>query len=98
MIPPWNVSREVHHVVCAYLGDPAECMECGFSVPEPGARQDRFCGDDCAAGYAERGAAMEAARLARRAREDAFAVEGDRLRKLGHTDEEIDVLLAGMPT
>lgn len=83
---------------CAYLGDPAECMECGFSVPDPGARQDRFCGDDCAASYADRGAAIEAARLARRAREDAFGEEVERLRALGHTDEEIDLLTVGLPS
>lgn len=84
--------------VCAYLGDPAECMECGGYVPTPGARQDRFCGDDCAASYADRCAALDAAQAARRAREDAFGVEVDRLRGLGHSDEEIDRLLEGMPS
>lgn len=83
---------------CAYYGDPAECPECGGLVPVPGARQDRFCGDDCAASFADHVAAMEAARQARRTREDTFGVECDRLRALGHTDKEIDVLLVGMPT
>lgn len=86
------------NIVCAYFGDPAECMECGFAVPSPGARQDRFCGDECAASYSDRAAAQAAAQHARRAREDAFGAEVDRLRGLGNSDEEIDVLLAAMPT
>lgn len=85
-------------IVCAYTGDPEECPECGGSVPAPGARQDRFCGDDCAASYADRCGALEAAQQARRDRVAAFGVEVDRLRALGHTDVEIDVLLKGMPT
>jgi hypothetical protein len=84
--------------VCAYLGDPSECPECGGYVPAPGARQDAFCGDDCAAVYADRCAVLEAVQAARGAREDAFGAEVDRLRGLGHSDEEIDRLLAGMPS
>lgn len=86
------------NIVCAYFGNPAECPECGGSVPAPGARQDRFCGDDCAASYADHCAALEAAQQARRAREAAFGREVDQLHGLGHTDVEIDALLAGMPT
>jgi hypothetical protein len=86
------------NVVCAYFGNPADCHECGGFVPSPGARQDRFCGDACAASYSDRAAALDAAQQARRAREDAFGAEVDRLRGLGHSDEEIDVLLAGMPS
>jgi hypothetical protein len=41
---------------------------------------------------------MEARERARRAREEAFGVEVQRLRGLGHSYEECDVLLAGMPT
>lgn len=83
---------------CAYFGDPSECPECGGSIQAPGARQDRFCGDDCAASHADRVAAQERAQQARRDREDAFGREVNRLRGLGHTDEEIDVMLAGMPS
>lgn len=86
------------NIVCAYFGNPADCPECGGAVPTPGARQDRFCGDDCASASLDRAAAQQAAQDARRAREDAFGVEVDRLRALGHTDVEIDVLLEGMPT
>lgn len=84
--------------VCAYTGDPSECPECGGFIPAPGARQDGFCGDDCAASYAARVAAQDAARQARRGRADAFGREVARLRGLGHTDEEIDLLLADIPS
>lgn len=86
------------NIVCAYYGNPADCPECGGSISSPGTRQDPFCDDDCAASYSDRAAAQDAAQQARRAREDAFGVEVDRLRGLGHGDVEIDVLLAGMPS
>lgn len=84
-------------IVCAYFGRPDECTECGGQVRRPGERVDRFCSDDCAADYTQRAAAQDTAVAARRAAEDAFGREVDRLRAAGHSDERIDVLLAGMP-
>ena len=81
-------------VVCLYCGPPGECQECG-GFNETGSP---YCSHDCAADAAARLAQLEETVRARRAREDAFAAECDRLRALGHTDEEIDALLAGMPT
>ena len=80
--------------MCLYFGPRDECSECGgFN-----ATGTQFCSHDCAASQADRVARMEADRLARRAREDAFAAACEQLRARGHSDEEIDVLLAGMPT
>lgn len=80
-------------VVCVYFGRRDECHECG-GFNQTG---DPYCSHDCAADAAARLAQIEETVRARRAREDAFAAECDRLRALGHSDEEIDVLLAGMP-
>jgi hypothetical protein len=76
------------------MGRSDECPECGFY----NATGDRFCSHDCAASYADRCARMAAAEQARRDREAAFGRAVDELHAAGHTDEEIDVLLAGMPT
>lgn len=93
-------------IVCAYFGPYDECPNCGGSLSgllagQP-PRMDSFCSDDCAADDHDRRARLDADRAARtaarRAREDEFAREGDRLRQLGHTDTEIDVLLAHIPT
>lgn len=82
------------NIVCAYFGRPDECPECG-GFNDTGTR---FCSHECAANYAERGAEMERREAERRAREDAFGEACAELRRKGHSDEEIDVLLAGMPT
>lgn len=82
------------NIVCLYQGRPDECPECG-GINETGTR---FCSHDCGANYAERCASQEAARVERRRREDAFAAAAQELRELGHTDEEIDQLLTGMPS
>ncbi len=79
---------------CAYMGVPDECAECG-GFNQTGTM---FCSSDCAADQADRVAEMDAERQARRDREDAFALAADELRAQGRTEEEIDVLLAGMPT
>jgi predicted nucleic acid-binding Zn ribbon protein len=84
----------VSHFVCAYMGPRGECPECG-GFNDTG---NQFCSHECAGRFAERGEAIEAEVRARRAREDAFAVAADELRAQGHTDEEIDALLVGMPT
>lgn len=81
-------------VVCLYFGPPGQCPECG-GFNDTG---HQYCSHDCAFDAAARAAALEEQVRARRAREDAFAKACDRLRLLGHTDEEIDVILAGMPT
>jgi hypothetical protein len=81
-------------IVCLYFGRPDECRECG-GFNETG---DPYCSHDCADSAAARAAEADEAVRSRRAREEAFAVEGARLRALGHSDEEIDVLLADMPT
>lgn len=80
--------------VCLYMGPRNECSECGF-FNDTGTP---FCSHDCAAARADRVAAMDRARQERRDREELFAAECDRLRAAGHTDEEIDLLLAGIPT
>jgi hypothetical protein len=80
--------------VCVYFGQPDECPECG-GFNRTG---DRYCSHECGDQAAMRAADHEEQIQARRAREDAFAAECERLRAAGHTDEEIDVLLVGMPT
>lgn len=80
--------------ICLYTGRPDECPECG-GFNETG---DRFCSHDCADSYALRVERMRANEQARRDREDAFAVAGAELRGQGYTDQEIDVLLAHIPT
>lgn len=80
--------------VCAYYGPPNECRECGgFDRTGTG-----FCDHDCAASHDARRDAQAAVVQARRDCEEAFGREIDRLRALGHTDAEIEVLTAGMPT
>ncbi|HEU5108057.1 MAG TPA: hypothetical protein VFT95_05820 [Micromonosporaceae bacterium] len=81
-------------VVCAYFGPPGECPECGGFNDTGGA----FCSHDCAAARSDRDARHDADRQVRRAREDLFAAEVARLRGLGYSYEECDVLLAGLPT
>lgn len=80
--------------LCAYFGYADECSECG-GFNETGTK---FCSHDCAAHRADRVAEMDARIQERRDRENAFAREVERLRVLGHNDQEIDHLLAGMPT
>lgn len=80
--------------VCAYMGPPKQCSECG-GRDETGTG---FCSHDCRAARADREARLEANAQVRRAREDLFAAEVERLRSLGYSYEECDVLLAGMPT
>jgi hypothetical protein len=86
--------RSVPTIVCAYTGVSGDCSECGGHDPTG----TGFCGHDCAAARADREARHEAERQARRDAEEAFAAEVDRLRGLGHSDEEIDLILAGMPS
>jgi hypothetical protein len=81
-------------VVCLYQGVPGDCSECGGFDPTG----TGFCCHDCRAARADREARQAAEVQARRDREDAFGREVDRLRALGHADEEIDVMLAGMPS
>lgn len=81
------------NIVCVYTGNPNDCPECGGHNPTG----QQFCSHDCAADRADREARREAAVQARRDAEDAFAVEVERLRGLGHTDHEIDELLKDMP-
>jgi hypothetical protein len=79
---------------CLYFGRADECAECGgFN-----ATGTQFCSHDCAASRAERVARQDADRQARRDREALFGAECERLRALGHSDEEIDALLVGIPT
>ncbi len=82
------------NIVCCYMGDPNECPECG-GFNDTG---QQFCSHDCAAAWADRAADHERQAQARRDNEEAFGREVDRLRTAGHTDEEIDVMLAGMPS
>jgi hypothetical protein len=81
------------HVVCVYTGVPGECQECGGYDPTG----TGFCSHDCRASRALSDARQEAAVQARRDADDAFGREADKLRALGHTDEEIDEMLKEMP-
>ncbi len=81
------------NVVCVYMGRPDECPECG-GMYEGAAK---FCSHDCGASWADRGAAHERERHARRDADAAYGAEVDRLRQLGHTDTEIDAMLRNMP-
>jgi hypothetical protein len=80
--------------VCLYQGVPGDCSECGGFDPTG----TGFCCHDCAQARADRAARHAAAAQASRDREDAFAREVDRLRAEGYRDEEIDLMLAGMPS
>lgn len=78
--------------ICAYTGHPGDCAECGgHDITGTG-----WCSHDCRNAYEQRGAQIRANIQARRDADDAFGREADRLRTLGHTDQEIDELLAGM--
>lgn len=65
----------VPSIVCAYLGPPGECSECGGHDPTG----TGFCSHDCAATRADREARHTADAQVRRARENLFAAEVDRL-------------------
>lgn len=80
--------------ICLYQGVPGECCECGGQSTNG----TRYCSHDCAASAQQRADEIDRAIAQRRTREDLFAAEGAKLRVLGRTDEEIDVLLAGIPT
>jgi hypothetical protein len=81
---------------CLYAGPTGECVHCGgASDPD---RPDRFCSDDCAAGYDDHVAEQARARQQQRDREDAFAAACDHLRGKGYTDPEVDTLLGDWPT
>lgn len=81
------------HVVCVYIGVPGECTECGF-IDETGSG---FCSPACQDRRAEREAEHRDALDRRRAAEDAFAAEVQRLRGLGYTDEQIGAILKDWP-
>lgn len=78
---------------CAYTGVPGDCQECGFHDPT----YTGFCSHECRQRRADREAAQDAEVQARRDADDAYGREVDRLKALGHTDQEIDELLKGMP-
>ncbi len=80
-------------IVCVYTGPPNQCGECG-GHDETGTG---FCSPDCQADRAERAAQHRDALERRRAAEDAFAAEVQRLRAAGHTDEQIDEMLKDWP-
>lgn len=80
--------------VCAYFGPPNQCQECG-GLDETGTG---FCDLECRESRALRDERRDAAEVARRAAEDAFAAEVARLRAEGRSYEECDRLLAHMPT
>jgi hypothetical protein len=86
-------ATEEIRIVCAYVGVPGDCQECGFHDPTG----TGFCSHDCRAERADRVARQDAAVQARRDADDAFGREADKLRALGHTDEEIDEMLKEMP-
>lgn len=81
-------------IVCAYFGPPKQCSECG-GLDETGTG---FCSHDCRARRADREARHAAEVQVRRARENLFAAEVERLRGLGYSYEECDVMLEAMPT
>lgn len=81
--------------VCLYMGPPDTCTECGGFDPTG----TGLCGDqDCMDRRADRQERWDAAEQDRRAREDAFGVEVERLRAAGYTYEQCDQALAHMPT
>lgn len=80
-------------IVCVYMGPPGECSECG-GFDETGTG---FCSPDCHADRADREARWRSAVQARRDADDAFGRAAELLHAKGHTDEEIDELLKGMP-
>lgn len=80
-------------IVCIYTGIPGDCSECGFYDPT----YSGFCSDECRDARLDREERYKAEVQARRDADDAFGREVDQLRALGHTDEQIDELLKGMP-
>lgn len=80
-------------VVCLYTGPPNQCTECG-GHDETGTG---FCSPACQDARAERVAEHRDQDARRRAAEDAFAAEVDRLRAAGHSDEHIDEMLKDWP-
>jgi hypothetical protein len=79
--------------VCLYMGYPGDCQECGGHDPTG----TGFCSHDCRTDRADRLARRDAAVQALQEADDEFGREADRLRALGHTDEEIDEMLKEMP-
>ena len=79
---------------CAYFGPPNECSECGGHDPTG----TGFCSHNCREAHENAKARDAAWWQARRERDDAFAAEVARLRALGYSYEECDVMLAGMPS
>lgn len=79
---------------CFYFGPPDICPECGGGKPEG----IPFCSPECAAERADRVAAHDAMDEHRRRREGAFGAEVARLRGEGYSYEEIETMLAGMPS
>ena len=81
-------------IVCLYFGDPRECPECG-GFNDTG---HRYCSHDCGDSATRREAESLRRDEQRRAREEAFALAGSRLADAGYTDEQIDLMLAGLPS
>jgi hypothetical protein len=81
-------------VVCLYFGRRDECPECGGFNGTGG----RHCSHDCADSAAARADAAAERERERRAQEDAFGAEVARLLDAGHSYEQIDAMLAGMPS
>jgi hypothetical protein len=81
------------NIVCVYTGIPGDCSECGGHD----ATGTGWCSHDCRQAFEGRGAQIRANIQARRDADDAFGREADRLRSVGHTDEEIDEMLKEMP-
>lgn len=79
--------------VCLYTGPADTCTECGGFDPTG----TGFCEHECRESFEAHGERMKAEQQARRDADDAFGRAADELRALGHTDEEIDELLRGMP-
>lgn len=80
-------------IVCVYTAIPGECPVCGGhnDTGPP------FCMPECEEAFHDRADQHRAARDQERANNEAFAVEVDRLRAAGHTDDEINHMLRGMP-
>lgn len=81
------------NIVCVYTGIPGECPVCGG----PNNTGTPFCHPDCEEAFHDRRDQHRAAVDQERADNAAFAAEAERLRGLGHTDPEIDLLLKDMP-
>jgi hypothetical protein len=79
--------------VCLYTGPPGECCECGGYDPTGSGLCSFECVESRQAGIDR----QDAERDARRAADDKYGTEVDRLRALGHTYEEIEQLLKDWP-